>query len=376
MHVGLLDGTVLFGSDVTCLLVAFCRAQRCVRSRGPHALHRTTCAKHVFHVVRNKVGVLPAKTHIHMTSVWRHTRSLQQPPDTTSFARQPSRRREEPRINVLHDRTHVLQASVVGTYHKGCLEGFSKCARPVVTDIVESQIKCGDRPVRLVMFPVTAVPSSAFLFHNSKRPTAQNNVMLHCVLWTGCASNLILRFCCHAHAIPCHPKRTWHFEMDWHAASANCSPCGATARMDIFTAKWSEKNTGSLGVAWPVLSRRKFLGILRDAMACNITSPVSDVSQCVCAHLLPHAHPQHWLQDGLKSVSPNICGEVFASSMHRSSLHERAGLLQRQCACGTGMTLTEVAGWATPLLYFVDAFRYRLTRTCKILFGSPSMISW
>ena len=48
MHVGLLDGTVLFGSAVTCLLVAFCRAQRCVRSRGPYAPHRTTCAKMCF----------------------------------------------------------------------------------------------------------------------------------------------------------------------------------------------------------------------------------------------------------------------------------------------------------------------------------------
>ena len=42
VHVGLLDGTVLFGSDV---------AQRCVSSRGPHELHRTTCAKMCFMAV-------------------------------------------------------------------------------------------------------------------------------------------------------------------------------------------------------------------------------------------------------------------------------------------------------------------------------------
>ena len=33
MHVGLLDGTVLFGSAVTCLLVAFCRATMCKVTR-------------------------------------------------------------------------------------------------------------------------------------------------------------------------------------------------------------------------------------------------------------------------------------------------------------------------------------------------------
>ena len=92
-----------------------------------------------------------------------------------------------------------------GTYHKGCLKGFCKCARPVVTDIVVPQIKIGDRSVRLVMFPVLTVqPRRPSFSTTASGPLLRTMSCYAASCEAGSASNLILRFCCHAHAIPCH----------------------------------------------------------------------------------------------------------------------------------------------------------------------------
>ena len=94
----------------------------------------------------------------------------------------------------------------LGKYHKGCLKGFRKCARPVVTDLVSSQIKFFDRPVRLAMIPVTATQSRRPFF--STTASGRLHRTMSCYIESseaGFASNPILRFCCHAHAIPCHP---------------------------------------------------------------------------------------------------------------------------------------------------------------------------
>ena len=85
------------------------RAKRCKVTRPTRTAENDMCLN-VFRADRNKVGVLPGKTHTHVTSVWSQTHCLEQPTHITSFAGQPSRRCEEPRISVLNVRTHVLCA--------------------------------------------------------------------------------------------------------------------------------------------------------------------------------------------------------------------------------------------------------------------------
>ena len=91
----------------------------------------------------------------------------------------------------------------LGTYHKGCLKGFRKCARSVVTDLVLFQIKCGDRPVRLVMLPLTTL--RPFFSTTARGRLDRTMSCYNASSEAGFASNPILRFCCHAHAILCHP---------------------------------------------------------------------------------------------------------------------------------------------------------------------------
>ena len=140
------------------------------------------CQK-VFHVARNRVASITCKnTHTNDFILVSHTLS----PRATTTQRHVLDNQVDGVKNlesVSFITARMCCKHLLGTYHKGCLKGLRKCARPVVTDLVAFQTKFGDRPVRLVMFPVTAVqPRRPFLYTIAKRPTAQNNVMLHCVL--------------------------------------------------------------------------------------------------------------------------------------------------------------------------------------------------
>ena len=72
--------------------------------------------------------------------------------------------------------------------------------------LVAPQIKCGDRPVRLVMFPVTAFLSRRTFSSTTATGRLHRTMSRYTASCeAGFASNPIIRFCCRAHAIPCHP---------------------------------------------------------------------------------------------------------------------------------------------------------------------------
>ena len=154
------------------------------------------CQK-VFHVGRNKVNVLPARTLLQMTSTWSHTRCLQEPPHNQADG-------VKNLGSVSFRSARMCCVHLLGTYHKGCLKGLRKCTCPVVTDLVASQIKYGDRLVLLVTFPVTAFQPRRTFFStiaNSRLHRTMSRYTASCE--AGFASNPISRVCCRAyHAIP------------------------------------------------------------------------------------------------------------------------------------------------------------------------------